>query len=164
MEIEQYYDKIYRYCYFKVHNKALAEDLTQETFLRFLGADCEYPDRYLYTIARNLCIDEYRKNRPELTNYEDCTEELWIQNGFENTIVDKLSVKQALYELSDEDRELLILRYVNDEPMSEICKVTGLSRFAVYRRLKEAKSRLSTLLERGNDERFRDEKLAEELL
>ena len=115
MEIEQYYDKIYRYCYFKVNNKTLAEDLTQETFLRFLGADCVYPDRYLYTIAKNLCIDEYRKNKPELTDINNCEEELGIQSGFENAIVDKLSIRQALDEISDEDRELLILRYVNDD-------------------------------------------------
>ena len=164
MEIEQYYDKIYRYCYFKVNNKTLAEDLTQETFLRFLGSESIYPDRYLYTIARNLCIDEYRKKKPELSDIEDNLEELWIQNGFENAIVDKLYVKQALEELSDEERELLILRYVNDESMSEICKLTGISRFAVYRRLKEAKSRLSVLLERGKDEKIRDGKLAEGLL
>lgn len=164
MEIEQYYDKIYRYCYFKVNNKTLAEDLTQETFLRFLGSESIYPDRYLYTIARNLCIDEYRKKKPELSDIEDNLEELWIQNGFENAIVDKLHVKQALDKLPDEERELLILRYVNDEPMSEICKLTGISRFAVYRRLKEAKSRLSVLLERGKDEKIRDGKLAEGLL
>lgn len=164
MEIEQYYDKIYRYCYFKVNNKTLAEDLTQETFLRFLGSESTYPDRYLYTIARNLCIDEYRKKKPELSDIEDNLEELWIQNGFENAIVDKLHVKQALDKLPDEERELLILRYVNDEPMSEICKLTGISRFAVYRRLKEAKSRLSVLLERGKDEKIRDGKLAEGLL
>ena len=78
--------------------------------------------------------------------------------------MDKLYVKQALEELSDEERELLILRYVNDEPMSEICKLTGISRFAVYRRLKEAKSRLSVLLERGKDEKIRDGKLTEGLL
>ena len=43
--------------FFKVNNKALAEDLTQETFLRYLKAKCEEPERFLYTIARNLCID-----------------------------------------------------------------------------------------------------------
>ena len=35
-DIEKQYDKIYRYCYFKVKNASVAEDLTQETFLKFL--------------------------------------------------------------------------------------------------------------------------------
>lgn len=35
MDIEEQYDKIYRYCYFKLHDMQLAQDITQETFLRF---------------------------------------------------------------------------------------------------------------------------------
>ncbi len=67
--LEDQYDKIYRYCYTRVHNRELAEDLTQETFLRFLenpqynGSGKEL--QYLYTIAKNLCIDEYRKKKFE---------------------------------------------------------------------------------------------------
>lgn len=35
MDIEEQYDKIYHYCYFKIYDKQLAQDITQETFLRF---------------------------------------------------------------------------------------------------------------------------------
>ena len=65
MDIEEQYDKIYRYCYFKLYDKQLAQDITQETFLQFyrqglnLGRNKELP--YLYTIAKNLCIDSFRK-------------------------------------------------------------------------------------------------------
>ena len=64
MDIETYYDKIYRYIYYRVHDRSIAEDLTQETFLRFLGSSGNEPERYLYTIAKNLCIDEYRRIKP----------------------------------------------------------------------------------------------------
>ena len=68
-DIEEQYDKIYRYCYFKLHNRELAEDVTQETFLRYLEHyNCITTVsalKYLYTIARNLCVDEYRKPRTE---------------------------------------------------------------------------------------------------
>ena len=64
MDIEEQYDKIYRYCYFKLSNQQLAEDITQETFLRFLESNTYYEKgkklRYLYTIAHNLCVDIYR--------------------------------------------------------------------------------------------------------
>ena len=52
MDIEEQYDKIYRYCYFKLYDTQLAQDITQETFLRFyrqgltLDNDKELP--YLY--------------------------------------------------------------------------------------------------------------------
>ena len=67
-DLEEQYNKIYRYCYMKLGHRQTAEDLTQETFLRFL-ADRSYQDMgrelaYLYTIARNQCIDYYRKEKP----------------------------------------------------------------------------------------------------
>lgn len=54
-DIEEQYDKIYRYCYFKTQNAALAEDLTQECFLKYISQNT-YVERgkelaYLYTIA-----------------------------------------------------------------------------------------------------------------
>ena len=38
-EIEKQYDRIYRYCYFKLRKREAAEDITQETFLRFLESE-----------------------------------------------------------------------------------------------------------------------------
>ena len=138
MDLEEQYDKIYRYCYFKVHNRELAEDITQEAFLRFFGSE-NYSEsgkslRYLYTIARNLCIDEYRKPEPEL--YEE--EELELQQvteGHEEDVINKLVLREALDKLSEEDRELVLLRYVNEVPVGTICNIFGISRFALYRRL-----------------------------
>ncbi len=150
MDIEVYYDKIYRYIFYKVNNKALAEDLTQETFYKFLKSECEEPERFLYTIARNLCIDEYRRIKPVSTEDEEA---LAVTTEFEDELVERTAVKEALDKLSEDDRELVILRLVNDEPIGEIAKMYGMSRFAVTRRLNKAKSTLKELLERGSDER-----------
>lgn len=149
MDIESYYDKIYRYIYFKVNNKTLAEDLTQETFLRFLRSDCNEPERYLYTIAGNLCIDEYRRIKPVYTEDEDITQ---VEEGFEEEILEKQVWVNALNSLSDEDREMVVLRFVNDEPIGEIAKLYGISRFALTRRLNKAKTLLKEGLKRGNYE------------
>ena len=69
MDLEIQYDRIYRYCYFRLHNAQIAEDITQETFLRFFNKDLSLDSSrelpYLYTIARNLCIEEYRKASKE---------------------------------------------------------------------------------------------------
>lgn len=67
LDINEQYDKIYRFCYLRVSNRETAEDLTQETFLRYL----EHPQYHnidktlqlLYTIARNLCNDEFRRKK-----------------------------------------------------------------------------------------------------
>ena len=147
MDLEEQYDKIYRYCYFKVHQRETAEDITQETFLRFLDSS-DYVNtgkalQYLYTIARNLCVDEYRKNKTEVLDKD--VEEV-ADNHSETDMMTRISVKMALEKLEEADRELLLLRYVNEVPVSVICKLYGISRFAVYRRLsQEAKDLKSKL-------------------
>lgn len=70
MNIDEHYDKVFRFCYWKVHNKEIAEDITQETFLRYFKSNYQEKGKelnYLYTIARNLCIDEYSKSKIEFT-------------------------------------------------------------------------------------------------
>lgn len=60
-DIEILYDKIYRYCFMKLHNPQAAEETTQETFLRYFNVEKSFRIRnsnaYLYIIARNLCAD-----------------------------------------------------------------------------------------------------------
>ena len=64
-DVEDQYDKIYRYCYFRLRDRQTAEDVTQGTFLRYLenyeAGTADQALRCLYTIARNLCVDEYRR-------------------------------------------------------------------------------------------------------
>ena len=138
MDIEEQYDKIYRYCYFKLYDDQIAQDITQETFLRFckqglnLGSDKELP--YLYTIAKNLCIDHFRQRTVESLGeiteerIDDPTED-WISN---------LTLRMTISTLPEDEQELLFLRYVNEISITTICKITGLSRFAVYRKLSKS--------------------------
>ena len=148
MDIEEQYDKIFRFCYYRVHNTDTAQDLTQETFLRFMNSDYKERGeqiRYLYTIARNLCIDENRKAQMvELP--EDFSDE---GNGADD-LIRKIEVNQALDKMPEEDRELLILRYMNEVPLSDICKIMGISRFALYRELNSVKRDFIKLMEGGN--------------
>ena len=146
LDLAEHYDKIYRYCYCKLKQRELAEDITQETFLRFLNHGHDFHAAhvlpYLYTIARNLCIDEYRKKKPLLAIEEEQIEDI----GAEEKMFTGVSIRIALSELEEEERELLLLRYVNDVPVYAICKVYGLSRFSVYRKLKSALKKLEESL------------------
>ncbi len=143
IDINEQYDKIYRYLYFRLKNQHLAEDLTQETFLRFLESssykDTGRPLAYLYAIARNLCMDEFRK-----VPMEELKEDL-AQEGFEDRVVEKQSLQQAMQVLTGEEQELLLLRYVNEVSFADLCRLYGRSRFALYRELK----RITEKLKRG---------------
>ena len=148
MDIEEQYDKIFRYCCFRIYDRQLAQDITQETFLRFFGQDLRLDNgrelSYLYTIAKNLCADEFRKK--PVYNVEDVedtasgdTAEEWVN---------KLVLRAAIEKLPREEQELLFLRYVNEISVTSICRMTGISRFSVYRRLSKALKRLKGSLKK----------------
>lgn len=131
IDLEDQYDKIYRYCYCRLRDRDRAEEVTQETFLRWFASDT-YRDRnqllqYLYTVARNLCVDEYR--RPvSLPLSEDVPDR-------ETDPLLSIALRTELDRLSQPDRELILLRYVNEVPMAVLSKLYGQSRFALRRRL-----------------------------
>ena len=149
MNLEDQYDRIFRYLYFHLHDRHTAEDLTQETFLRFLRSRT-YRDenrqlQYLYTIAGNLCRQYYR-DRVITFSLEDQDDTLTAEN-FEKTLLEQITLRDALNKLSPEERELLFLHYVNDVPVTVISGMYMISRFAVYRRLKSILKRIRRELE-----------------
>ena len=138
MDIEEQYDKIYRYCYFKMYDDQIAQDITQETFLRFckqgLNLGCDKALPYLYTIAKNLCIDHFRRRTVE--SLEETTEEV-IDDPTED-LISNLTLRMIMSKLPEDEQELIFLRYVNEVSITTICKIIGLSRFAVYRKLSKS--------------------------
>ena len=163
--LKEQYDKIYRYCYFKLHNRERAEDITQETFLRYLEnyrfSTPETALKYLYTIAGHLCVDEFR--RPAVFSLDapvgknasafsgqaagpPLSESLNVPSG-EDALLDALALQKALGELTDEEQELLLLRYVNEVPVGVIARLFHISRFALRRRLLAVTAKLREKLE-----------------
>lgn len=134
-ELKEQYEKIFRYCFFKVHDREAAEDITQETFLRFLESP-NYTDmnkelRYLYTIAGNLCADHFRKKPAE-----ELSENIPDEHDIEESILTNAALGTAIQSLPQEDRELVVLRYINDVPVSVLAELYGISRFKMGRRIK----------------------------
>lgn len=143
MDIEAQYEKIYRYCYYRLRDRERAEDVTQETFLRWFASDT-YRDKnqllqYLYTVARNLCTDEFRRPVP-LPISEDVPDR-------EDDPLLSIALRSELDKLSPEDRELVLLRCVNEVPMAVLSGLYGVSRFALRRRLNGILNTLRDALE-----------------
>ena len=141
--MEEQYNKLYRFCFYRTLNKEAAEDLTQETFLRFLGSNYREQGveiRYLYTIARNLCVDESRKQKPEAL-----PKDISDKEDFSEEVIEKIQIRNVLMKLTEDERDLIIMRYVNEESLSDISKITGLSRFALYRKLIHVKKEFTVL-------------------
>lgn len=144
INLQDQYDKIYKYCFFKIKNKDIAEDLTQETFLKYFCQNSYInhgkPLAYLYTIAKNQCIDYFRKKQTEplddslTSNYEV------------NTVLSELAVRQAVDRLPTELAEVLLLRFGSELAINEIAVVLNVSRFAVYRKINTALNELKKML------------------
>ena len=131
---EIYGDKIFRYTYRMLGNRADAEDATAETFLRVLRrsgdlrADGAFKT-WLFRIARNLCIDKMRQHKllelPADTHYSGVAERAAL----------KVTVHQALDDLPIEYREPLLLCDLENISAKEAAAVLKISVPALKSRL-----------------------------
>ncbi len=151
-EIKEYYNKIYRYCYFHLHSGMQAEDVTQETFLRYFK-QTSYLDTgkqlaYLYTIARHLCIDYYRiKSKEEWEMDEEQVDQIADEGKQMAQVTERLAIEEAVEKLSKELQEVILLHYVNELSVGMAAEVLGISRFAFYRKEQQALKLLKKYLQ-----------------
>lgn len=148
MDLQEQYDKLLRYCYMKTKDRFLAEDIVQETFLKFWQS-CSYKDigkemSYLYTIARNLCIDELR--RKTALNIDEYPDLPACKTSEPDNSIGGIAIEEALAELPEELREIIVMRYISEMSPADIGKVCRMSRFSVNRRIKEGLKSLKELL------------------
>ncbi len=149
--VREHYQEILRYCHYHCLDQSYAEDLAQETFLRFFRklSDYHYMGKtrnYLYTIAGNLCRDYYRKTKD--SPVEEQSEKLQedLQKSEEEDVLNRITVETALKRLPDDLREVIILYYFQDLKLTEIAGVLQISLPLVKYRIKQAKKKLEEQL------------------
>ena len=134
----------------------MAEDLVQETMIAVWSKATLYvPERgavstWVFTIARNLRIDRLRRESPaHFTDLEDFDAPSDDVPGDEavNRVQEDTQVAKALAQIPPEQRELLILSYVDDVPQSMIAEQLKLPLGTVKSRMRLAYRRLRKLLE-----------------
>lgn len=64
----------------------------------------------------------------------------------EDEILVSIAVKEAVSRLAKEEQELLLLRYVNEVPVSDICSILNISRFSLYRKTLKILKKLKNVL------------------
>jgi RNA polymerase sigma-70 factor (ECF subfamily) len=136
---DAYLERVYRYIYFRVSDDALTEDLTSQVFLKAW----ENLDRYkidsspyiawLYTVARNLVIDHYRTKKESLPldditplASEDQTplEEVEVRFSLQ-------AMRDSLQSLTDDQQQVLILKFIAGLPNVDIAKMMNKKEGAV---------------------------------
>jgi RNA polymerase sigma-70 factor, ECF subfamily len=130
---ESHLDTVYRYVYYKVGNGQLAEDLTQHIFMKAWEAIHRYQWRelpfqhWLLRLARNAVIDHYRSMKPTNSSLLDpisvgVDPEVEIaQSEMVNTLQD------AVRQLPDEQREVIVLRFIEQMPHADVAQHLGKS-------------------------------------
>lgn len=148
--VSMYYEPIYRFCYWKIHDSTEAQDITQDTFMRFINAvqtysDIENPKSLLYTIASNLCTNWIKKIHPASLDTLELSAELAVDD-FSDASIKSISLSNAISTLSNLQQEVLLLRYGQDLKVNEIAEILGLSRFQVMYRMRGALKELKKCL------------------
>jgi len=149
---EEYNDALFRHAYLRVSDRDKAIDIVHDTFTKVWsyvrsGHEIEQFRPFLYKVLNNLIIDSYRKKR------ESSLEALFEKDGVDEGTFDELSEntveslaatidgRQAftlLEKLSDEYREVLILRFVDGLGPKEIATL-----------IEETENTVSVRLHRG---------------
>ncbi|MFA6466913.1 MAG: RNA polymerase sigma factor [Patescibacteria group bacterium] len=127
---DKYVKSIYRFVYIKVGNKQVAEDLTQDIFLKIWQHLVDKKNvrsfqAFIFRIARNTVVDHYRSTKQELP-LDYVSESVEI---IEETVImadkniDATILLKEITKLRSEYQEVLLLRYVEDMSIDDIAQV-----------------------------------------
>ena len=171
--IKQYYVDIFRFCLYMIQNEEDSYDITQETFLKFMKYGTSYQRNnlkgYLLTIARNCCFD-YQQRKKEtgknLRSYEAENENgrLKISANMQNIhqypdicgtdkmkeMEDYLYLKGLLNRLSQEVREVIILRAYEELKFKDIAKMMNCSLSTAKSRYRIGIQQMKNMIKEGD--------------
>lgn len=152
-------DEIFRFIFFKLSDREKAKDMTQETFMKtwlYLskGDKIENIKAFLYRIARNLVIDEYRKNERRGGSMQslDILSELGFEVGFDDTqtlidIIDGKKILALIPDLPDTYSEVIFMKYVEEKSITEISEIISETENTVSVRINRGMKKLKELTE-----------------
>lgn len=136
----KYLTPIYRYIYLRVRDKDLADDLTQDVFIKVFNSLGTFtirngsPLSYFYTVARNVLIDNYRKKKNVLISEEELEGRMVDEDTPEKQSILKDTVNtlsKALETLSENESEAITLKFIENYSNKEIGEIMGKSEEAV---------------------------------
>ncbi len=160
---DRYVDTVFRFIYFRVGNRQLAEDLTSDTFLRALkrigsftwqGRDL---GAWLVTIARNLVADHFKSGRYrlEVTTgdvLDADREDRGPEGSPEAAVVDHITnvaLLGAVKQLNPEQQECIVLRFLQGFSVAETARAMGKNEGAIKALQYRAVRALARLLPEG---------------
>ena len=155
----KYYKLIKQICFFRCHNNNLAEDITQETFIRVwnnkenidIKRNIKY---YLVTIAKNLCNDQFRQSKKKQELISDLTFEKTLKDEKEVPFTkdDNSIFKEIKDYIDQESYEILILYYVHNLKYREIAEIKETTTSTITNKASRAMRHLKEVLKKWGKE------------
>lgn len=156
---DRYYDTVFRYILFRMNDRTVAEDLTQETFLRALRriGSVTYQGRdiaaWFVTIARNLIFDTVKSSRYRLeSTTADMIDHSPTTNGPEQQVVEGATADELMRcveKLNPDQQECIKLRFLQGLSVAETAALMQRNEGAVKALQHRAVRRLAQLLPEG---------------
>jgi RNA polymerase sigma-70 factor (ECF subfamily) len=151
---ELYFDKIFRFAFYRVSHKEVAEDITEEVFIRAFTSLSSLDkassfESWLYQIARNRIIDYYRAKKLllPLDDLENTLE-------YETNIIDSVNLQfdqkiflKVLRDLPAEQQTIIRLKFYEDLSNTEIADITGKTEGSIRVLQHRALTKLKELIE-----------------
>ena len=146
---------LYRYAYWLVHDKHVAEDLVQETFLRAWRSldslkDEKAAKSWLITILRRENARRFERKRFEMSEYDEPA----IIDHISSTTEQQLEnhwLREKIAQLPEEYREPLVLQVLGGYSGEEIASQLNLNKNTVMTRLFRARNQLRDAVEKDNE-------------
>ena len=138
----RYTDALYRYIYHQCYDAPMAEEVLGELWLRVVERVGQFKPPsdhveqaftgWLYRIARNLMIDQYRrrKRHPHVSLPETIESNDAIAEQAEDR-ANRAEVQAALQKLTDGQRDVVVLRFFEGYTSAEVAEITGRTEYAV---------------------------------
>ena len=171
--VKRHKTAVYNFVLRQVRSPAVAEDLAQDVFVRVVQAAAEFRhsarfSTWIYTIARNLCIDQLRKSQlrrhpsldqPGSGDEDGPTLGERTADPHPAQAVDRAAIggelgrriQNAVEELPDDQREVFLLREVGNVPFKDIAAMIGVPENTVKSRMRYALERLQKALSEYED-------------
>lgn len=132
-----YLDRIYRFVFYQVNDRTTAEDLTEEVFLKAWRGIGKYRwkgqpfSAWLYRIARNHVIDFYRTSRQQGVLEEELPADTGNPEEEAEGKQTQRELLQAISYLPEQQKQVVIMKFVEDLDNREIEEIMGKSQGAI---------------------------------
>ncbi len=130
-----YYNPVFRYLFIRTKEKRQAEDLTQAVFIKVYNTIGRFeltssdPLSFFFTVARTTLIDHFRKEKHSPV-FDDEVIKARQDNEHDphnhaNIRESEDVIRQAMRELTEDQKEIITLKFLNDLSNKEIAEITG---------------------------------------